>query len=668
MSQLSQDNRLLSISDFSLGKDTFLLTGFSGTENISDLFSFTITVISENLDVNPDLIVGKTATITIKNSAERKFHGFIKEFIFGEIKSDNLREYRMQMVPWLWFLSQTNDHRIFQEKTTKEIVSQVFSDLGFSDFDFRAAGGKKREYCVQHNESDLNFVSRLLEEDGIAYFFQHSDGKHQLILVDQPNAYSDVAETNLEYSKGSAPHAQITGWEHKYNFKKGKWTLNDYNFKEPKKDLIATIKTNSAFARNGEFEHYEYPAFYDPALGAELVKIALESEEADRNTVYGQSNCASFYAGGKFKLAKHATASQKGNYILAAVSHHGEDKSYFSGDQGSATYTNTFICFPADTAFRPKRVHSKPVMRGPQSAVVVGPAGEEIYIDEHCRVKVQFIWDREGKDDENSSCFIRVMQTWAGNQWGASFIPRIGHEVIVSFLDGDPDRPLITGSVYNGWNKPTYPSKTQSGIKTRSTKGGSPQNFNELRFEDKKGEEQIYVHAEKNYDTMVENDQTLTVDHDRTKTIKHDENSSIGNDRNKTVTNNQTESIGKNKTIDVGDDHTESIGKNMSLSVGKNITIDISENHTETIGKNMTIGISKDLRETVEGKYTENVTKEYSLRAKTITMTADDQITLKTGSASIVMKSNGDITISGANINVKGSGNVVVKGSKITNN
>src|SRR5690606_18573002 len=218
------------------------------------------------------------------------------------------------------------------------IVSQIFNDLGFSDFEFRAAGGKKREYCVQHNESDLNFISRLLEEDGIAYFFQHSEGKHQLVLVDQPNSYSEVSETNLEYSKGSAPHAQITGWEHKHNFKKGKWTLNEYNFKEPKKDLTATIKSNSNFAKNSEFEHYEYPAYYDPALGSELVKIALESEEADRNTVYGQSNCASFYAGGKFKLAKHATASQKGNYILAAVTHQAEDKSYFSGDQGSATY------------------------------------------------------------------------------------------------------------------------------------------------------------------------------------------------------------------------------------------------------------------------------------------------------------------------------------------
>lgn len=668
MSQLTQENRLISITDFSLGKDTFLLTAFEGTEYISGLFEFTIEVLSENLEVDPDQIVGKTATVTIQNDQERKFNGHIKSFTFGEVKANNLRQYRMVMVPWLWFLTQTNDHRIFQEKNTKEIVSQIFNDLGFSDFDFKAAGGSKREYCVQHNESDFNFISRLLEEDGIAYYFEHDDKKHKLVLVDQQNAYTDVAETNLEYSKGNTPNTQITAWEHVYLFKKGKWSLNDYNFKEPKKDLNASTKTKSQFAKNDTFEHYEYPGLYDTRLGADLVKIRLDAEEVDRNTVIGASDCSSFFAGGKFKVAKHATGSEKGSYVLARVFHKAHDNSYFSGSDGSSDYKNEFICIPADIHFRPKNTHKKPVMKGPQSALVVGPAGEEIYIDEHNRIKVQFIWDREGKKDENSSCFVRVMQAWAGNQWGSSFIPRIGHEVIVSFLDGDPDRPLVTGSVYNGWNKPTYPSKTQSGIKTRSTKDGTPQNYNELRFEDKRGDEQIYLHAEKNFDTQVENDQTLTVDHDRTKTIGNDENSSIGNDRNKSVANNQTESIGKNKTIDVGDNHTETIGKNMSLNVGKNISIDIGENHTENIGKNMTIGIQKDLRETVDGKYTETVTKEYSLKAKTITMEADDQITLRTGSASIVMKKNGDITISGANINVKGSGNVVIKGSKITNN
>lgn len=669
MGQLTQDNRFVSITDFGLGKDTFLLTYFSGQEIISGCFEFSIKVISENLDVDPNKIIGMTATVTVKAEHQRKFNGFIKSFTVGEVIHNNVREYHLTMVPWLWFLTQTNNHRIFQEKNTKEIVSDVFAALEFSDYEFRASGGKKREYCVQHNESDFSFISRLLEEEGIAYFFEHTDKKHKLILVDQKNAYAEVPETELEYSKGNTPNVQVTSWGHQYNFKKGKFTFNDYNFKEPKKDLKISAKSKSQFAKNEKFEHYEYPGFYNLDYDEELMKIRLDCEESDRNFISGVSNCSSFYAGGMFKMAKHATASEKGNYILVSVTHVFSDKSHFSGEGvGRSGYENSFTCIPDSVHFRPKNIHKKSYMRGPQSAVVVGPPGEEIYIDEHNRIKVKFIWDRKENSDEHSSCFIRVMQAWAGNQWGSSFIPRIGHEVIVSFLDGDPDRPLVTGSVYNGWNKPTYPSKTQSGIKTRSTKDGTPQNFNELRFEDKKGEEQIFIHAEKNFDTEVENDQTLTVDHDRTKTIKHDENSSIGNDRNKTVTNNQTENIGKNKTIDVGDDHTETIGKNMSLSVGKNITIDIAENHTETIGKNMTIGVGKDLRETVDGQYTENVTKEYSLQAKSITMTADDSITLRTGSASIVMKKNGDITISGANINVKGSGNVVVKGKKITNN
>jgi type VI secretion system secreted protein VgrG len=283
-------------------------------------------------------------------------------------------------------------------------------------------------------------------------------------------------------------------------------------------------------------------------------------------------------------------------------------------------------------------------MKGPQSAIVTGLAGEEIDIDKFGRIKVQFLWDREGNKEKNSSCFLRVMQAWAGNGWGTSFIPRIGHEVIVTFLDGDPDRPIIAGAVYNGTNKPPYSSKTQSGIKTHSTKDATAANYNELRFEDKKDAEQIYIHAERNMDVQVENDASLTVDHDRIKIIKHDENSTIENDRNKTVNNNQTETIKNNKTIDVGKDHKE------------------------TINANMTIHVDKDLQEAVRGKYLEDVSKEYGLHAKTITMDADNKITIKTGAAQIVMKSNGDITLSGKTININASANVVIKGSKVITN
>jgi len=643
MDQFTQDHRLISL-ETKLGKDEFLLTAFEGTDALSTLFEYQLTVLSSNHNVKPEDLIGEEVTVNINTRHKAVFHGIINRFAYGDIRGHNMREYHFTMVPWMWFLSQTENRRVFQNKNTKDIVTKVFNDLGFKDFDFRAQGGNPREYCVQYAESDLHFVSRLLEEEGIAYYFKQAAKKHTLVLVDQKNAYDTCVDTNLVYSAGSTPDNEITAWQHHYEFRKGVWTLNDYNFKEPAKSQLAEAKTVSKFKQNSKYQHYEYPAIYDYPLNRDLANMRMDAEEVPMNTILGASTCSTFYAGGLFKVDKHTSKDEVGTYLLAEVSHSAHDSSYYTGDDGDSQYSNSFTCIPSSVHFRPIQVHQRPVMKGPQSAVVTGPAGEEIYIDEFGRIKVQFIWDREGKKDENTSCFLRVMQSWAGNQWGASFIPRIGHEVIVSFLDGDPDRPIVTGTVYNGANKPVYSSKTQSGIKTRSTKNGSSANFNELRFEDLKGSEQIYIHAEKNMDTMVENDETLTVDHDRTKSIKHDENSTIDNDRNKTVKNNQTETIGKNKSIDVG------------------------ENHNESVHKNMTIRVDKDLSESVGGDYMETVTGDYGLKAKTITLQASDKITIQTGSAKIVMSSSGEITMSGSNINIKGSGNVVIKGSKVITN
>ena len=659
MSAYTQEGRFLSIVT-PLGKDELLLTGINGIESISSLFQFNLTVLSENTDIDATKLINKTVSVTINNATKRIFHGVISHFSFAEIKNNGLREYHLTMVPWTWFLNRNENRRVFQNKNTKDIITQVFSDLGYSDFDFRAAGGQPREYCVQYGESDLAFVMRLLAEEGYASFYTHEEKKHTLVIVDQMSAYAECEHTDLTYSKGNSPDAEINSWVHNYAFKKGEWIVNDYNFKEPNKNLIANSVSKSKFEKNNQFKQYDYPSLYDFASGTKLANARMDAEEVDANTITGSSSCSSFSAGQFFKLDKHDAKSEKGSYLILTVQHQAADMSYFSSQGGDEEYNNNFSCMPLENMYRPPMVYNRPVMYGPQSAIVTGPSGEEIHIDEYGRIKVQFMWDREGKKDENSSCFVRVMQAWAGNGWGSSFVPRIGHEVIVTFLDGDPDRPIVTGSVYNGNNKPPYPSKTQSGVKTHSTKSGTADNYNEVRFEDKKDGEQIYIHAEKDLDTQVENNETLTVDNDRTKTVKHDENSTIKNNRNKTVTKNQTENIGENKSIDVGKNHTETIGKSIDITIG--------ENHTEAIGKNMTITVDKDLKETVNGQYTEAVTKEYGLKAKSITLQADKEIILKTGSAQIVMKSNGDITISGKNINVKGSGNVVLKGSKVLSN
>lgn len=658
MSDFTQDGRFLSIAT-PLAKDELLLTSIDGIESISDLFQFNLTALSENVDIKPKELINKSVTVTIHDDKKRFFNGFVNHFTFGEIKNNGLREYQFSIVPWTWFLKKTESRRIFQNKNSKEIISQVFSDLGYNDFDFKAEGGNPREYCVQYGESDFTFVMRLLAEEGYASFFSHQDKKHTLVIVDQMSAYAECAQSKLTYSKGNSPDAEINTWQHDYEFKKGEWIVNDYNFKEPNKNLTALSTSKSTFDKNSQFKHYVYPSVYDFTLGSKLVNARMDAEEVGANTIKGDSSCSSFSTGQFFNLIKHETISEQGKYLLLSVYHHAKDSSYLSSQEDDQ-YTNSFTCMPLANMYRPPMVYQRPTMLGPQSALVTGPSGEEIYIDEFGRIKVQFMWDKEGKKDENSSCFIRVMQSLAGNGWGSSFIPRIGHEVIVSFLDGDPDRPIVTGSVYNGNNKPPYDSKTRNGIKTHSTKGGSSDNYNEIRFEDKKSNEQVYIQAEKDLDTYVKNNETLTIDKDRTKTVKHDEISQIGNDRTKTVKHDENSTIENDRNKTVNNNQTESIANNKTIEVGKD--------HREAIAGNMTINVDKNLKESIKGKYVEDVTEEYALHAKTITLDADEKIIIKTGSAQIVMKSNGDITISGKNINLKGSANVVIKGSKVLTN
>jgi len=519
MDQITQEHRLISISS-PLPQDELLLTSFQGGDYISRLFEFQLEVLSANVNLDPHELMGKQVTVTLQEDSERYFTGYVSRFIFGEVKANDLRQYKLSIVPWLWFLTKTQNQRIFQEMTTKDIVSKVFKDNGFNDFEFLASAGTKREYCVQYGESDYEFVSRLLEEDGIAYYFKHEKEKHQLFLVDKKNSYEYCDEKEVTYSKGNQAEAQITHWEHHYEFRKGEWTINDYNFKEPKKNLIVSSKTKNQFSKVQDFEHYEYPSMYDTANGESLVKIRMDAEEAAINTIEATSDCSSFYAGGKFKLTKHAAKSEKDDYIITGIHHRAFDNSYFSGSEGQSEYGNNFVCIPADVHFRPLRTQNKPVMNGPQSAIVTGPSGEEIYVDNHGRIKVQFFWDRKGEKNESSSCYLRVMQSWSGDQWGSSFIPRIGQEVIVNFLNGDPDRPIVTGTVYNGDNKIPYSSKTQSGIKTQSTKGAGKQNFNELRFEDLKGSEEIFIQAEKDFNRLVKNDEGSIIKNNHSRTVE----------------------------------------------------------------------------------------------------------------------------------------------------
>jgi type VI secretion system secreted protein VgrG len=462
-------------------------------------------------------------------------------------------------------------------------------------------------------------------------------------------------------------------------------------------------------------------------------------EQATPTTVcQGSGGCRWFTSGFKFTLKEHYRADQNQEYLLTTVHHsatQGGDYEVGSGGGEGPTYHNSFECVPSSTTFRPARVTPQPIVQGCQTAVVVGPGGEEIYTDKYGRVKVQFFWDRLGKKNASSSCWIRVSHPWAGQNWGAIAIPRIGQEVIVGFLEGDPDQPIIVGRVYNAEQMPPWSlpaNATQSGVLTRSSKGGSPANANALRFEDKKGSEMVWFHAEKDMATEVEHDkalwvghdETCQVDHDRTRHVKHDETVTIDNNETRTVHANQMETIDKDQTITVHKNKTESIDKDVVITIGSTLTETVALNYAETVGgamevtvggliaisagaamaeivglarsesvggsssesvggnKSIDVGkdisesakgnriieISKDQKETVGGQYTMSVTKELSIHAKKIELIADDEIDLKTGDAQIVLKSNGDIMIQGGKINIKGSGDIIIKGSSIKEN
>jgi type VI secretion system secreted protein VgrG len=525
----TQDNRLIAI-DTPLGKDVLLLGGFRGIEGLSTAFSFELGLLSENHTIAFEDIIGKNVTISVvlADGDKRYFNGVISRFAQGrgggEAGGDpRFSHYRASMVPWLWLLTRTADSRIFQKLSVPAIVEKIFGEKGFSDFELQLDGGyEKREYCVQYRETDFNFVSRLLEEEGIYYFFKHENGKHTMVIADAPGKHKpcpkqETAKYQLS-AKGRLKEDVIMSLEKMQEIRPGKYSVNDFNFETPNTSLEVNVPGKQKVGP-GEREIYYYPGAYTKkSEGDRLAKIRMEEEEAQITRIGGSSNCRAFTSGYQFTLTDfYRDDMNNKKYVLTSIEH--EANQDWQGES-ELDYRNQFTCIPFEVPFRPKRVTPKPPVQGSQTAIVVGPKGEEIYTDKHSRVKVQFHWDREGKRDENSSCWIRVSQPWAGSGWGALSIPRIGHEVVVDFIEGDPDRPIITGSVYHGNNKPPYPlpdEKTKSTLKSDSSLGGG--GFNEMRFEDKKGSEEIFIHGQKDWNTVIENDKDQKITRNDTITV-----------------------------------------------------------------------------------------------------------------------------------------------------
>ena len=601
---VTQEKRLLAI-ETPLGKDALLLQSFSGHEAISQLFRFSADLLSENHSISFKNIVGKQVTLQVHHSGDDKRHwnGFVSRF--SCVGGDNrFSYYRAEIVPWLWFLTRTADCQIFQQKTIPEIIKKVFQDHGFQDFQDRTQGSyPQREYVVQYRETAFNFVSRLMEEYGIFYFFEHDQNTHKLIFADKPQVHKNCPvqhKVRFNYSPGGVLLKEdvVESWGAEQELRPGKYALTDYNFQTPNTSLMANVQTVAEIGGNTKYEIYDYPGIHiNKSEGDTVTKLRMEEEEAAHHLVTGSGNCRSFAPGYKFHLDEHSRRDQNGDYLLTEVTHSASVGESYSGSGGGSeeTYTNHFTCIPFSVPFRPQRLTPKPVVQGVQTAVVVGPSGEEIYPDKYGRVKVQFFWDRLGKKNENSSCWVRVSQPWAGKNWGAVSIPRIGQEVIVEFLEGDPDRPIITGRVYNDDQMPTYPlpdHKTRSTFMSRSTKGGGSANYNELRFEDKKGSEQIFINAEKDMDHRVENDSREFIGNDRSLIVKHDQKEKVEGDLHAETAGNRNEKVGQTMSLQVGQNLQEKSGQNFAHEAGMEIHLKAGMNVVIEAGLQLTIKAS----------------------------------------------------------------------------
>jgi type VI secretion system secreted protein VgrG len=612
-----------------LGEDVLMFLGMHGREELGRLSDFQVELLSERNDIDLDEILGQNVTVrmALSEDASRYFNGYVTRF--GQHGTyGRYHRYSATVRPWLWFLTRTADCRIFQDMTVPDILRQVFADHTMADFAFELTGSYRQwTYCVQYRETDFNFVSRLMEQEGIYYYFRHTDGHDTLVLTDSTGRHR--AAPGYEQIRFVAPEQftrpeaeYITGWSLSREVQPGLYVHDDYDFERPSVEL-QTRRPQPRSYTPSSYEVYDYPGEYVQASdGTQYATVRMDEFGTQFETAEAVTNCRGLGVGHLFTLDGCPRSDQDREHLVVAASYDLTFGGYegLPQGEGGASFSCTFTAMPSQQQFRPARTTPKPFVQGPQTAVVVGPGGDEIYTDRYGRVKVQFHWDRRGRKDENSSCWTRVSYPWAGKTWGGIHIPRIGQEVIVDFLEGDPDQPIITGRVYNAEQMPPYDlpaNKTQSGVKSRSSKGGGPANFNEIRFEDKTGAEQLYIHAEKNQDIVVENDETHSVGHDRTKTIGHDETTHVKHDRTETVDNdetitihaNRTETVDKDETISIHQNRTETvdleetitIGGNRSITVGKSETATVTLQRTHTVGINESINVGAAQEITVGG-------------------------------------------------------------------
>jgi type VI secretion system secreted protein VgrG len=691
-----------------LGGD-LLFRDMAWTESLGSLPEGRVTLLSTKADIRSDQILGKAVSVKFEVAAGRfrYFNGHVTSFQRGG-STGRFFTYYATLHPWLWYLTRTADCRVFVDKDVIAIIKDVFAGKSCGEVVYALFGSDYplQTHCVQFRETDFNFVARLMERHGIYYAFEYgADAKQTLHVFNSSAQHSaDPHLDTLNYlpsgGRATATEGHLTQWESIQTIQSDQFALTDFHYERPHSPLshiTHPLRQQSSLGLEMFDSYYDAPSPSGGAgkSGTLYADVTAEQSGTQFDVYHGITNAYDLRIGRTLQVKMNADAAQNAKFLVTGATYalHYTGHESTEGD-AAAHYECEFSAIPVAQSFRPAPRTPRPYINGPQLATVTGPAGEEIFTDALGRVKVVFHWDRYGlrQSDKYSgtaiagdkvSCWVPVAQIWAGNNFGAMFIPRVRHEVIVEFLDGDPDRPIVTGRIYNQENPPPWAlpdNKTQSGVLTRSSSGGVVSNANMLRFEDKKGAEQLSIHAEKDQDISVENDETHDVGRDRTKTIgrdettdvKHDRTEHVGNDETVTIDVDRTHSVGKDESWTIGGQRTHSVAKNESISVGKNQDIqigvdqsnDIGANRTLTVGGNQQVAVAKDESVNVDGKRSVNIGKDDNLAVgKNLHVEAQDSITLKTGDASLVMKKDGTIEIKGKDITITGSGKIGIKAS-----
>jgi len=684
---------------------------FSGHEELSRLFEVEIVVTCEERDVAPSGVVGRPALLTIQQGGASRFvHGMVSRFsLAGSGKSR--AEYRVTLVPSVWRMRLRTDSRIYQGLTVPEIIADVMARAGVLRTEVRgrerreraSASGyqmdlgqahRARENCVQYRESDWDFLSRLLEEEGMHCFFEHDEASHVLVISDSPSHHEPMEGGD---SLSFRPAAAGAAAEHVARFQFGeevrpsRVVLSDYAFERPMLPLTASAQADGDSA----FEVYEHPGEYDvPAAGQAISQIRLEELQAARWTGEGDGSSARMVPGRTFWLADHPVAELNRGYLITRIDYQGAE-AQSDGGETEERFLCRFHVIPSNVPFRPARTTPRPIIPGIQTAIVVGLPGEEIHTDEHGRIKVRFHWDRSGRSDDRCSCWIRVAQASAGAAFGSVFLPRVGQEVVVDFLEGDPDRPIVTGSVYHGANVPPYTlpaEKTKSTIKTSSSPGGG--GSNELRFEDRKGAEEVYLHAQRELNIKVEDDKSQRVGGDETLTVHGNRTVQVNECHTETVLLAQTitvgaaltqtvgavmttavagakfETVGVNssemvvfrKSVKAGTDHRVSAGRNATTKAVRDVSIHAGNNVSTSSGLDTSLFSGRNLSATATSKISMNAGKgmtvsvtgnHHDSASHERTIVAGESLSIRCGGSSITISKEGKIVITGHDITIE---------------